>query len=247
MKHHVQSTGAILKFFLPYIRTIQITCLRFGTTHTESVEGHQHPQFPIQPLTCNNSSILFCTRTFIRFPYSTHSTTVRAHTHTIHNSMASPTHPVPFSLLLHPRSTLPKPHAPHLLSLSSTTPFSLLPRRRRSSALSPPYRPLRRRSSRPTCLAYVTGPPSDPIAADNGPRLNASSSVNESTQSRSPPSVVSWGLLSSLLLQHKLRLALSVATLVGCTACTLSMPLYSGKESFNFLFWCSVRHVIVWS
>ncbi|KAI8564727.1 hypothetical protein RHMOL_Rhmol03G0204200 [Rhododendron molle] len=140
--------------------------------------------------------------------------------------MASPTHSVALSLLPH-RYTLPKPHTHHLLSLSSTTRFSLLPLRRSSSVLSPPYRPPRRRSSHSTCLAYVTGPPSDPIVADNGPKLNVSSSDSESTQS--PPSVISWGLLSSLLLQHKLRLAVSVVTLVGCTACTLSMPLYSGK------------------
>ncbi|XP_058208284.1 ABC transporter B family member 28-like [Rhododendron vialii] len=141
--------------------------------------------------------------------------------------MASPTHSVALSLLP-PRYTLPKPHTHLLLSLSSSsTPYSLLLSRRRSSALSPPYRPPRRRSSHSTCLAYVTGPPSDPIVADNGPKLNVSSSDTESTQS--PPSVISWGLLSSLLLQHKLRLAVSVATLVGCTACTLSMPLYSGK------------------
>ncbi|KAG5558493.1 hypothetical protein RHGRI_008436 [Rhododendron griersonianum] len=140
--------------------------------------------------------------------------------------MASPTHSVALSLLPH-RYTLPKPHTHHLLSLSSTTRSSLLPPRRSSSVLSPPYRPPRRRSSHSTCLAYVTGPPSDPIVADNDPKLNVSSSDTESTQS--PPSVISWGLLSSLLLQHKLRLAVSVSTLVGCTACTLSMPLYSGK------------------
>ncbi|KAE9464923.1 hypothetical protein C3L33_03170, partial [Rhododendron williamsianum] len=81
--------------------------------------------------------------------------------------MASPTHSVALSLLPH-RYTLPKPHTHHLLSLSSTTRSSLLPPRRSSSVLSPPYRPPRRRSSHSTCLAYVTGPPSDPIVADNG-------------------------------------------------------------------------------
>lgn len=63
--------------------------------------------------------------------------------------------------------------------------------------------------------------------ADNDRKVDVSSSDTE--RIRSPPSVISWGILSSLLLQHKLRLAISVATLVGCTACTLSMPLYSGK------------------
>ncbi|KAH7853597.1 hypothetical protein Vadar_004549 [Vaccinium darrowii] len=142
--------------------------------------------------------------------------------------MASATHPVAFSLLLS-HSPLPKPHTHHRLSLSSSPSSlsSLLLRRRGSSALFPPYRPPRRRPSRPTCLAYVTGPPSEPIVADNDPKVDVSTSDTE--RIRSPPSVISWGILSGLLLQHNLRLAISVATLIGCTACTLSMPLYSGK------------------
>ncbi|BBN69791.1 non-intrinsic ABC protein 8 [Prunus dulcis] len=41
------------------------------------------------------------------------------------------------------------------------------------------------------------------------------------------PSVISWGLLLSLLLKHKLRLAISAFALIGCSACTLSMPIFS--------------------
>lgn len=44
-----------------------------------------------------------------------------------------------------------------------------------------------------------------------------------------PPSAISSSLLWSLLMRYKLRLAVSAVTLIGCSACTLSMPLFSGK------------------
>ncbi|XP_057481666.1 ABC transporter B family member 28-like isoform X1 [Actinidia eriantha] len=132
--------------------------------------------------------------------------------------MASATHPLALSFHL-PRLTLPKHRTPHRLSLSSSM-SSLI--RRRSAAL--------RRGRRPpdsARSAYVTGPPSDPIVADNDPKVDVSSSDGESRQS--PPKVITWGLLWSLLLRYKLRIAVSMATLVGCSVCTLAMPLYSGK------------------
>ncbi|GFY84276.1 non-intrinsic ABC protein 8 [Actinidia rufa] len=126
--------------------------------------------------------------------------------------MASATHPLALSFHL-PRLTLPKHRTPHRLSLSSSM----------SS-------PIRRRGRRPpdsARSAYVTGPPSDPIVSDNDPKVDVSSSYGESRQS--PPKVITWGLLWSLLIRHKLRIAVSMATLVGCSVCTLAMPLYSGK------------------
>ncbi|XP_020531380.1 ABC transporter B family member 28 [Amborella trichopoda] len=42
-----------------------------------------------------------------------------------------------------------------------------------------------------------------------------------------PP--LSWGLIGTLLIKHRLRIAVSVVSLLGCTACILSMPLLSGK------------------
>ncbi|GMP70093.1 hypothetical protein CsSME_00029100 [Camellia sinensis var. sinensis] len=115
--------------------------------------------------------------------------------------------------------TLPKPR----LSLSSSPSSSM-------SSSSAFFRPqLRRRSkdSATVSFAYTAGPPTDPIVTENDPKVDVSSSRGESVES--PRNAISWGLLSSLLSQHKLRIAVSIFTLVGCTTCTLSMPLYSGK------------------
>lgn len=72
-------------------------------------------------------------------------------------------------------------------------------------------------------FAYVSGPASDPIVSEPDPNFDEPDSKVQS------PSVISWGLLWSLLLKHKLRLAISAFALVGCSACTLSMPIFSGK------------------
>ncbi|OAY48236.1 ABC transporter B family member 28 isoform X1 [Manihot esculenta] len=72
--------------------------------------------------------------------------------------------------------------------------------------------------------AYVSGPP---ILSDSDPKVDASEATSEEVQQS--PKLISWGLLWSLLLNHKLRLGVSVLTLVGCTTCTLSMPLFSGR------------------
>uniref|UniRef100_A0A2N9FUK4 ABC transporter domain-containing protein n=1 Tax=Fagus sylvatica TaxID=28930 RepID=A0A2N9FUK4_FAGSY len=77
-------------------------------------------------------------------------------------------------------------------------------------------------------FAYVSAPASDPTISDPDPRIDGSDSVTENA--RSPTlSAVSWGLLWSLLGRHKLRLAISAFALVGCTTCTLSMPIFSGR------------------
>ncbi|KAF7819924.1 ABC transporter B family member 28 [Senna tora] len=75
-------------------------------------------------------------------------------------------------------------------------------------------------------LAYVTGPGSDPVFSESDPKIDASDPRPEKVK---PPSVISWGLMWMLLMKHKLRLGLSVVTLICCTTCTLSMPLLSGK------------------
>lgn len=72
-------------------------------------------------------------------------------------------------------------------------------------------------------FAYVSGPASDPIVSEPDPKFDEPDSKVQS------PSVISWGLLWSLLLKHKLRLAISAFALVGCSACTLSMPIFSGR------------------
>lgn len=76
--------------------------------------------------------------------------------------------------------------------------------------------------------AYGTGPASDPaVSVPDG-------KFDESVSSSS--SVINWGVLWSLLAEHKLRLLASVVALVGCTTCTLSMPIFSGKLSLCFVF-----------
>lgn len=71
--------------------------------------------------------------------------------------------------------------------------------------------------------AYVSAPAAEPITGDGDPKFDHLNSPNIQSQL-----AIGWGLLWSLLVRHKLRLALSVFALVGCTTCTLSMPIYSG-------------------
>ncbi|KAA3470501.1 ABC transporter B family member 28 isoform X1 [Gossypium australe] len=71
--------------------------------------------------------------------------------------------------------------------------------------------------------AYVTGPP---IVSESDPRIKGSET---DTVGAEPPKLISWRLLLSLLVQHKLRISVSVLALVGGTTCTLSMPIFSGR------------------
>lgn len=107
---------------------------------------------------------------------------------------------------LKPTLSLPRRHLHrhHQLCLSS-----------RSSATTPPR-------------AYVTGPASDPIISDPDPKLDESP-----PEKPKPPNVITWELLSTLLMKHKLRLAVTAASLFACSACTLSMPIFSGNTSIS--------------
>lgn len=104
-------------------------------------------------------------------------------------------------------------------------PFPPFPRK----ITTPPPRKTRSAIS----FAYVSGPASDPNVSEADPRVYGSDSRAEKIR---PPSAISWGLLWSLLSEHKLRLAVSALTLVGCTTCTLSMPIFSGTENEGFRF-----------
>ncbi|XP_057952558.1 ABC transporter B family member 28 [Malania oleifera] len=124
-----------------------------------------------------------------------------------------------------PLSPLPSLHrfkSHNNRSLSPTAVAPVLSLRR--TVEFPPFSRRRSVDTGAVCFAYVTGPPADPIVGD---RVEHSISVGDDAD-RSP-STVNWGLLWSLLVRHKLRLAVSVAALVGCTTCTLSMPLFSGR------------------
>lgn len=82
-------------------------------------------------------------------------------------------------------------------------------------------------------FAYVSAPASDPSVSEPDPRIDGSGPLTE--KDRAPaPNPISWGLLWTLLSRHKLRLAISAFALVGCTTCTLSMPIFSGKQILKF-------------
>ncbi|XP_027103870.2 ABC transporter B family member 28 isoform X1 [Coffea eugenioides] len=72
--------------------------------------------------------------------------------------------------------------------------------------------------------AYVSGPAS--VSSENSEYKVEEEEASEPAQ---PAYLVSWGLLWRLVSRHKLRLAASLLTLVGCTTCTLAMPIYSGR------------------
>ncbi|XP_065870480.1 ABC transporter B family member 28 [Euphorbia lathyris] len=99
--------------------------------------------------------------------------------------------------------------------------------RLRQSCRFPPFpsSAASRRSNKISTIscAYVSGAP--PVT-DPDPKVDASEAASEKPQS---PKLISSGLLWSLLLKHKLRIGALVLTLVGCTTCTLSMPIFSGR------------------
>ncbi|XP_044505619.1 ABC transporter B family member 28 [Mangifera indica] len=108
-----------------------------------------------------------------------------------------------------------------------TQPPRLFPTSLRQSRGFPPILRAKFNNKRSISCAYVTGPASDPIVSEPDLKLRESDSRTEEIQS--PPNLITWGLLWSLLVKHKLRLGLSVLTLLGCTTCTLSMPIFSGR------------------
>ncbi|KAI7735909.1 hypothetical protein M8C21_030565 [Ambrosia artemisiifolia] len=79
-----------------------------------------------------------------------------------------------------------------------------------------------------TTSAYITGPASDAIVSSDDPKVDdvVSGSIPVPVQQFD---AISLGLLFRLLSRHKLRIAASVASLVCCTTCTLSMPILSGR------------------
>ncbi|CAI0547011.1 unnamed protein product [Linum tenue] len=135
-------------------------------------------------------------------------------------------------LLHHPNPTrllLPIPHA-RGANVPRRLPLRL--RLRSSSCHFPPIRPsyaaTRRTEGIATIpFANVTGSASDPIV--NEPEHKSDVSDADGDEEWSSKKLVTWGLLWSLMLRHKLRIGISVLSLVGCTTCTLSMPIFSGR------------------
>ncbi|CAL9756653.1 unnamed protein product [Musa acuminata subsp. burmannicoides] len=110
-------------------------------------------------------------------------------------------------------------------SISGRCPAALLLRRPHRTARNPPSHVTgvrRRRSGGHARAAYVSAPAADPdpVAKDESSAADVSSA---------PPAAISWSVIWSLLSRHKIRMAVSLASLVGCTSCTLAMPIFSGK------------------
>ncbi|KAL2227121.1 ABC transporter B family member 28 isoform X1 [Sesamum indicum] len=72
--------------------------------------------------------------------------------------------------------------------------------------------------------AYVSGPAFDAIVSESDPKIDSSEVVE-----MQPIDVIRWGLLWKLVSRHKWRVLVSVLTLLGCTTCTLAMPIFSGR------------------
>ncbi|GAV61824.1 ABC_tran domain-containing protein/ABC_membrane domain-containing protein [Cephalotus follicularis] len=121
------------------------------------------------------------------------------------------------------RSTSHNRHAHKLRGFSTSL--------RQSSSFPPiSHRQLNTRTSPKIVAAYVSGPASDPIVSESYPKIKETvSRRDEEEEAVKSRKLISWRLLWSLLVKHKLRLGVSVLALVGCTTCTLSMPIYSGR------------------
>nr|XP_016469079.1 PREDICTED: ABC transporter B family member 28-like [Nicotiana tabacum] len=74
--------------------------------------------------------------------------------------------------------------------------------------------------------AYITGPAFDAIVSENDPKFEES---DDSLVAVEPIEVISWGFMWKLVSRHKLKLLASFLALIGCTTCTLTMPLLSGR------------------
>ncbi|KAJ6869732.1 hypothetical protein NC651_034446 [Populus alba x Populus x berolinensis] len=123
------------------------------------------------------------------------------------------------------RIVAPSLHAPAKLKFK--LPPSSSPRLRQSR----PFPPLLKRHRTATTItsAYVTGPASDPIVTEPDHKLDPTVDESSVTEKVQPTELISWSLLWSLLAKHKVRLVVCAFTLAGCTSCTLSMPIFSGR------------------
>ncbi|KAJ1288946.1 hypothetical protein BS78_02G127800 [Paspalum vaginatum] len=108
-------------------------------------------------------------------------------------------------------SAAPRPAASYPSSFSS----------RRSLHLA------RSRTHRPG--AYISAPAPGPEAAYAPPSLDAAAAAADVAAAISSSDAVTWAGVWALLSRHRVRIAVSLAALLACTTCTLSMPFFSGK------------------
>ncbi|RQP01027.1 hypothetical protein POPTR_015G136700v4 [Populus trichocarpa] len=122
------------------------------------------------------------------------------------------------------RILAPSLHAPSKLKFKLPPSYPHLHQSR-------PFPPLLKRHRTATTItsAYVTGPASDPIVTEPDHKLDPTDNDSSVTEKVQSTELISWGLLWSLLAKHKVRLVVCAFTLVGCTSCTLSMPIFSGR------------------
>lgn len=77
--------------------------------------------------------------------------------------------------------------------------------------------------------AYISAPAPGPEAAYAPPSLDAAAAAADVAAAISSSDAVTWAGVWALLSRHRARIAVCLAALVACTACTLSMPLFSGE------------------
>ncbi|CAN6166054.1 unnamed protein product [Urochloa humidicola] len=77
--------------------------------------------------------------------------------------------------------------------------------------------------------AYISAPAPGPEAAYAPPSLDAAAAAADVAAAISSSDAVTWAGVWALLSRHRARIAVSVAALLACTTCTLSMPLFSGR------------------
>uniref|UniRef100_A0A0E0LKA8 ABC transporter B family member 28 n=1 Tax=Oryza punctata TaxID=4537 RepID=A0A0E0LKA8_ORYPU len=76
--------------------------------------------------------------------------------------------------------------------------------------------------------AYISAPASGPDAYPS-PTLDAAAAAADVAAAISSSDAVTWAGVWALLSPHRARIAVSLAALLACTTCTLSMPLFSGR------------------
>ncbi|EMS50182.1 Fructose-bisphosphate aldolase, cytoplasmic isozyme 1 [Triticum urartu] len=81
---------------------------------------------------------------------------------------------------------------------------------------------------RRTPHAYISAPAPGPDAYQS-PSFDAAEAAADVAAAISSTDAITWAGVWALLSQHKARLAISLAALLACTTCTLSMPLFSGR------------------
>ncbi|KAL6004610.1 hypothetical protein ACLOJK_005165 [Asimina triloba] len=145
--------------------------------------------------------------------------------------MASAVLPAPLGLL--------GPAKPAKLPLSRGAPKLGIPLSspRFSRQLTAAFpRPFRRRLSnlRITRAAYISAPASEPNVGGVEKDRRAEESDSETVVASS--TIIDWDLVSSLLLRHKLRLAVALASMVGCTAWARSEPLWRLLTKVGLLY-----------